>query len=262
MRYRSRSGRTSAALLDVSLTAARGEFVTIIGPSGSGKSTLLRIIAGLIRPDEGTVSIFGESVERAQANKHIGLVPQALALLPWRTVQQNVQLGLEVNRRADKQKRRDPVEILQAFGLGAVLDVRPAELSGGMRQRVAIARAFALEPAVLLMDEPFNALDELTADVLRHQLLELWQTTGTTVVFVTHSVSEAVLLSDRVIVLSSSPGSVRASVAIDLARPRGELIELTDAFRDAERSVRLALRGQVVPPAVASGSVDHEDRGR
>ena len=242
--YATPSGEHTAAVADVRLSVGRGEFVTLIGPSGCGKTTLLRVVAGLTEPDEGTVSIFGESVERARRNKHIGLVPQALALLPWRTVIENVRLGLEVNKKAAKTASppRDPAEILDAFGLGAVLDKRPAELSGGMRQRVAIARAFALQPAVLLMDEPFSSLDELTSEVLRHELLELWHSTETTVLFVTHSVTEAVLLSDRVAVMSSGPGTIHAVVPIDIGRPRGELIELTEAFRDAEYRVRLELR--------------------
>jgi len=241
--YATPSGHRAQALLGVDLSVGRGEFVTLIGPSGSGKTTLLRVVAGLAAPDDGSVSIFGESVERARRNKHIGLVPQALALLPWRTVLENVRLGLEVNRRAGvAAPSRDPVEILDAFGLGEVLDKRPRELSGGMRQRVAIARAFALEPAVLLMDEPFSSLDELTGEVLRHELLELWQATRTTVLFVTHSVTEAVLLSDRVAVMSAGPGTIHTVMPIEIGRPRGELIELTEAFRDAELKVRLELR--------------------
>jgi NitT/TauT family transport system ATP-binding protein len=234
---------TVHALEPLDLDVPRGSFVTLIGPSGCGKTTVLRIVAGLLEADAGEVSIFGEPVEGARRAKHIGFVPQSLGLLPWRSVLDNVRLPLEVNRSANRPAR-DPVEILSAFGLGDFLDFRPAELSGGMRQRVAIARAFAFEPAVLLMDEPFAALDELTREVLRHELLRLWQSARTTVLFVTHSVAEAVLLSDEVLVMSPAPGRIRARIAIDLPRPRGDLIELTDAFHDLERSVRLALRGQ------------------
>ncbi len=235
-----------AALAPIEIEISRGSFVTLIGPSGCGKTTLLRIVAGLVTADSGSLSIFGEPVERARANKHIGFVPQTLGLLPWRTVLENVRLPLEVNRRANRPAR-DPEEILSAFGLGEFLSYRPAELSGGMRQRVAIARAFAFEPQVLLMDEPFTALDELTREVLRHELLTLWQSTATTVLFVTHSVTEAVLLSDEVLVMSPSPGRIVVRVAIDLPRPRGDLVELTDEFRAREREVRLALGGGASP---------------
>ncbi|HVB05597.1 MAG TPA: ABC transporter ATP-binding protein [Acidimicrobiales bacterium] len=231
------------ALAPVDLEVGRGRFVTLIGPSGCGKTTLLRIVAGLLTADLGSVSLFGEPVERARANKRIGFVPQSLGLLPWRTVLANVRLPLEVNRRANRPAR-DPVAILEAFGLADYLDFRPAQLSGGMRQRVAIARAFAFSPPVLLMDEPFAALDELTREVLRHELLALWQSEQTTVLFVTHSVTEAVLLSDEVVVMSPAPGRIRARIPVDLPRPRGEFIELTEGFRALEREVRLALRGE------------------
>lgn len=247
-RYNSSRGPVDA-LEPLDLDIARGSFVTLIGPSGCGKSTLLRIIAGLSPADAGTISIFGESVERARRNKNIGFVPQSLALLPWRSVLENVELALEINKSANRSTR-SAVEILSAFGLGDYLSYLPAQLSRGMRQRVAIARAFALEPALLLMDEPFAALDELTRELLRHELLELWQSTGTTVLFVTHSVTEAVLLSDEVVVMSPSPGRIQARVAIDLKRPRGDLIELSEPFRALEREVRVALRGS---PAQAEG---------
>jgi len=236
-------GSGPPALRDISLTVAPGSFVTIIGPSGCGKSTLLRILAGLEHQDSGSVSIFGESVDRARENKHIGYVPQSLALLPWRSVLDNVRLPLQIGRNiAAREGDRDPEEILRAFGLGDVLNRRPAELSGGMRQRVAIARVFALAPAVLLMDEPFSSLDEMTSEVLRHELLTLWQNNRTTVVFVTHSVSEAVLLSDEVVVMSPSPGEIREVIEIDLDRPRDNLVEITPAFHEFERRVRLSLR--------------------
>jgi NitT/TauT family transport system ATP-binding protein len=236
--------RSTVALSDVNLTVDRGQFVTLIGPSGCGKSTLLRILAGLTDADEGDVSIFGESITRAREAKHIGLVPQSPALLPWRTVLENVELPLQLNRRAGRtpSDNADPREILAAFGLSQVLDKRPDQLSGGMQQRVAIARAFAFRPAVLLMDEPFSALDELTREVLRHELVDLWQQFRTTVVFVTHSVAEAVLLSDVVVVMSASPGRIGTTIPVGLGRPRAELVELSDEFRAVETDVRIALR--------------------
>jgi NitT/TauT family transport system ATP-binding protein len=241
------SGRqVTTALEGITMSVERGRFVTLIGPSGCGKTTLLRVVAGLTEADAGEVSIFGESVGAARANKHIGFVPQSPALLPWRTVLDNVRLPLQVNRRAGERHPgavRDPEAILESFGLGGVLDKRPAQLSGGMQQRVAIARAFAFDPALLLMDEPFSALDELTREVLRHELLDLWGAHRKTVLFVTHSVAEAVVLSDAIVVMSAQPGRILSVVEVDLPRPRGELVELTDGFRELERRVRLALRG-------------------
>jgi NitT/TauT family transport system ATP-binding protein len=231
------------ALADITLAVPRGQFVTLIGPSGCGKTTLLRIAAGLTIADSGEVAIFGETVDAATINKHIGFVPQAPALLPWRSVLENVRLPLQVNRRKQSSELRDPVEILAAFGLGHVLDMRPAQLSGGMQQRVAIARAFAFDPPLLLMDEPFSALDEFTREVLRHELLEVWERDQKTVIFVTHSVTEAVLLSDIVVVMSAQPGQIRAVVPVELARPRGDEIELTSNFIEVERRVRAELRG-------------------
>lgn len=238
------------ALSPVDLYVPPGHFVTLIGPSGCGKSTLLRLMAGLEPPDQGRISLFGEDLRQARQAKNIGFVPQALALLPWRTVLDNVKLPLQLNQGADKDRARparDPAEVLRSLGLGDVLDRRPAELSGGMRQRVAVARAFAHEPAVLLMDEPFSALDELTSEVLRRELLELWQSTRTTVVFVSHSISEAVLLSDEVVVMGA-PGRPLAHIEVALARPRGDMVELSDEFRDVEREVRLALRATAGAP--------------
>ncbi|HEX4082186.1 MAG TPA: ABC transporter ATP-binding protein [Acidimicrobiales bacterium] len=228
----------------VSLDLRRGEFVTVIGPSGCGKSTLLRVVAGLLPADRGRVSIFGETVEKAATAKHIGFVPQSPALLPWRSVIDNVRLPTQVNRRAaaDGRDVRDPEELLRAFGLGGVLDRYPSQLSGGMQQRVAIARAYVFGPAVLLMDEPFSALDELTREVQRHELLDFWQANRKTVLFVTHSVPEAVALSDRIVVMSARPGRVHAVIDVDLARPRRDAVESTPAFHELVEQVRDTLR--------------------
>lgn len=234
-----------AAIEDVSLSLETGQFVTIIGPSGCGKTTLLRIVAGLLQPDSGTVSVFGSSVDRAADAKHIGFVPQSPALLPWRTVLENVRLPLQVNRKADAAEGRaslDPADVLRSFGLGNVLDRRPAQLSGGMEQRVAIARAFVFDPPVLLMDEPFSAVDELTREVLRHELLSVWQGSRKTVLFVTHSIAEAIALSDAVVIMSPHPGTVQKVVPIDLARPRGDLVETTSDFHELERQIRMEIR--------------------
>jgi NitT/TauT family transport system ATP-binding protein len=231
-----------AAIDNVSLSVQRGQFVTVIGPSGCGKTTLLRIVAGLLPVQRGEVSIFGESVARAIEAKHIGFVPQSPALLPWRSVLDNVRLPLEVNKKAESAADRakiDPIALLESFGLGHVLKRRPAQLSGGMQQRVAIARAFVFDPPILLMDEPFAAVDELTRESLRHELLSIWQANKKTVLFVTHSIAEAIALSDAVVIMSPHPGRIQKVVPINLPRPRGDLVETTDDFHELEREVRL-----------------------
>jgi NitT/TauT family transport system ATP-binding protein len=235
------------ALDQVDLVVERGSFFTVIGPSGAGKSTLLRVMAGLVRPDAGHVSVFGEAPVEASRAKHLGWVPQSPALLPWRTVLENVRLPLEVNKRA-RCDERDPKEILERLGLGQAKSMLPAHLSGGMRQRVAIARAFAFAPALLLMDEPFGALDEMTREHVAHLLLELWQAERPTVVFVTHSVTEAVVLSDRVAVMGE--GKLTAPVDITLPRPRPDGVEDTARFHELTGELRSRLKQAfIAPPA-------------
>lgn len=227
------------ALDGVNMAVRRGSFFTVIGPSGAGKSTLLRVLGGLLEADSGGVSVFGEPPAEASRKKHLGWVPQSPALLPWRSVLDNVRLPLQVNRRASCEER-DPEEILARLGLGSAMHLLPAQLSGGMRQRVAVARAFAFAPALLLMDEPFGALDEMTREQAAHLLLELWQAERPTVVFVTHSVNEAVVLSDEVSVMGR--GKVSPPVEIKLSRPRPAGIEDTDEFHGFERELRHQLR--------------------
>lgn len=236
-------------LNNIDMDVASGEFVSIIGPSGCGKSTLLKIISGLLDFDGGDVSIGGTTVKEAARQKSIGLVPQAPALLPWRTVLDNVLLPMRVNKRsrrgAEPSGRRNvksAEELLETFGLGHAIKKYPGQLSGGMQQRVAIARAFVFDPTVLLMDEPFSALDEMTRDRQRLELLDFWQSNQKTVVFVTHSVPEAIILSDRIVVLDAHPGRVHKIIDVNLPRPREEAAYATDAFRDKEAEVRGALR--------------------
>ncbi len=229
-------------LQDIDLTVAEGEFVTVVGPSGCGKSTLLRVVAGLLPVDSGTVTIAGESPDRASSAKNIGLVPQAPALLPWRTVLDNVRLPLQINKNAPSRVARDPIDLLESFGLGHVVNRYPSQISGGMQQRVAIARAYVFDPAVLLMDEPFAALDELNREAQRHTLLEFWERNQKTVLFVTHSVAEAVTMSDRIVVMSSQPGRVARVIDVDLPRPRSQSIEATPAFISLAETVRRELR--------------------
>lgn len=235
------------ALVDVQLSVQRGEFVSVIGPSGCGKSSLLRIVAGLLRPDTGSVSIFGDDPSAACAKKQVGLVPQTPALFPWRSVLDNVRLPFQVNRHrhVGGDPPLDPVEVLDALGLGAATNRRPGELSGGMAQRVAVARAFVFGASLLLMDEPFSALDELTRESARQQLLALWQQHRKTVLFVTHSVTEAVLLSDRVVIMTPGPGRLAGEVTVDLPRPRPPGVELTEELRAAELAIRRNLQAVV-----------------
>ena len=247
-----RAARPLTALSNVNLRVGRGEFVSVIGPSGCGKSTLLRLIGGLLQPTEGRVDLAGATPAEAQRRKAIGYVFQDPSLLPWRNVIANVTLPLEVNRRRrSEDRRRSPHDLLHLVGLSQFESYYPRELSGGMQQRVALARALVFEPSLLLMDEPFGALDEITRRAMRYELLRIWQArlpacrTGwpdgqagdggsgrKTVVFVTHSIPEAITLSDRVVVMSGSPGTVRAVIDIDLPRPRDEDMETQPAFLD------------------------------
>jgi NitT/TauT family transport system ATP-binding protein len=244
----------TTALDDVHLTVPSGRFVSLIGPSGCGKSTLLRLVAGLEQPDHGEVSVHGVTPAQACAAKMIGLVPQSPALLPWLSVLRNVTLPQKINRGAGKRRERiadfaerqtavpDMEELLVKAGLGDALHKLPAQLSGGMRQRAAIVRAFGLQPDVLVMDEPFSALDEFTRESLQDQLLDLWEELRTTVLFVTHSVSEAVRLSDTVVVMAPSPGRIVESIDVDLPRPRGERLFGERRFHEYEDLVRERLR--------------------
>jgi NitT/TauT family transport system ATP-binding protein len=219
------------AIREISLQIPENEFVTLIGPSGCGKSTLLRIVGGLIPPTGGRVEIRGRSPQDAQRAKDIGFVFQQPALLPWRTVAENIELPFGLNKQSGGDRRLGSIEeLLTLVGLKQFAKAHPYELSGGMQQRVAIARALIFDPSLLLMDEPFGALDEITREGMRYELLRIWGQARKTVIFVTHSIPEAVVLSDRVVVMSSRPGQVREVIRIDLPRPRGEEIESSPEF--------------------------------
>ncbi len=226
------------ALDPVDLDVAPGEVVTVLGPSGCGKTTLLRMIAGLEQPTAGTVTIDGEPPAESRRTKRIGFVPQSPALLPWRTVEANVRLLQDVNRQANPSEMPSIGDLLTDVGLADFEQAYPHELSGGMQQRVALARAFALGAPYLLMDEPFAALDEITRADMRHLLGRLCEPLNTAVVFVTHSLAEAVYLSDRVAVLSARPGRVVGVERIDLPRPRIPAMEDDPAFFTAETRLR------------------------
>jgi NitT/TauT family transport system ATP-binding protein len=241
--------RELVALEAVKLEVAAGEFVSVIGPSGCGKTTLLRIVGGLLEPTCGSVRIAGGPPRLAQQNKHIGYVFQEASLLPWRSALENVRLPLEINGGNGAARREDVERLLGLVKLREFAHYHPWELSGGMQQRVALARALVFDPPLLLMDEPFGALDEITREALRFELLRIWQGTGEkglrkTVLFVTHSIPEAVLLSDRVIVLSPSPGTVRGLVEIALPRPRREGVEDDALFLRYVAALRSLLKEQ------------------
>jgi ABC-type nitrate/sulfonate/bicarbonate transport system ATPase subunit len=213
-----RPGGRLEVLEGIDLDVEPGEVVALIGPNGSGKSTLLRVAAGLLAPRDGSVELDGRAI--AEPDPAIGLVFQEPRLLPWRSVAANVAYPLELAGWPRPRRAARINELLELIGLAGWADARPSQLSGGMRQRVALARALALEPRVLLLDEPFSALDALTRERLNLELLDLWARTGTSIIVVTHSIQEAIFLADRVAVLSSRPGRIVANLPVTLPRPR------------------------------------------
>ncbi len=230
------------ALVDVTLTVEPGEFVSLIGPSGCGKSTLLRLIANLIEPTVGDVLVNGKSAAQARLDQDYGMAFQQAGLFEWRSVEKNIELPLEL-KGWDKAKRRARAhEMLELVKLPEFARHMPWQLSGGMQQRIAIARALAAHPQLLLMDEPFGALDEMTREHMQAELLRICAATKTTVVFVTHSIPEAVYLSDRVVVMSPRPGRITDLVDIELGRDRDEDTREDDHFYASITAVREALR--------------------
>jgi NitT/TauT family transport system ATP-binding protein len=230
VRFSSDRGSVTA-LESVSLTLAEGGFLTLLGPSGCGKSTLLRVIADIVQPVAGSVNVLGQTPASARRNRQIGFVFQDATLLPWRNAIDNVRLPLEVGgRRSLPAGAQSPEDLMRLVGLSGWEKALPHELSGGMRQRVAIARALLGKPRILLMDEPFGALDEITRDRLNEELLRIWRDTGTTIVFVTHSIYEAAFLGQQVLMLAARPGRVRELVTVDLPEPRHLPVRETPAF--------------------------------
>ena len=237
----------TVALQDIDLQIEQGEFVSLIGPSGCGKSTLLRIIGDLIEPSRGTVAVNGKSARQARRDHDYGIVFQDAVLYNWRTVAKNVALPLELAgwpRERRQQRVEEMLDLVELRGFG---DHHPWQLSGGMQQRVSIARALSFEPALLLMDEPFGALDEMTRERLNAELLQIWEASGATIVFVTHSIAEAVFLSTRVVVMSPRPGRVSKVIPIELAQPRTAETREDPRFFELATEVREALHfgGQV-----------------
>ena len=229
--YQSRN-RTVHALSKVNLEISEGEFVCLVGPSGCGKTTLLNIIGGFLKPSEGRVMLGGKAVEAGGLDR--GIVFQEYALFPWRTALKNVEFGLEMKGMPEKERREVAQKHLALVKLEKFADMYPHHLSGGMKQRVAIARSLAYDPEVLLMDEPFGALDALTREELQKLLVDVWQKTKKTIVYVTHNVAEAVYLADRVVVFSCQPGRIKTQVKIHIAKPRDPL---TMEFIQYQKSV-------------------------
>src|SRR5438128_3378631 len=240
--YDSGSGMITA-LHDVSLSIAPGEFIALIGPSGCGKSTLMRLIGDLDQPSAGSIQIKGKPPRQARLDRDYGIVFQSPVLYDWRTVRKNVELPLEmsaIDRRARAERARAMLALVELSGSEKRY---PWQLSGGMQQRVAIARALSFEPALLLMDEPFGALDEMTRERLNLELLGIWRKTGTTIVFVTHSIPEAVFLSTRVVVMSARPGRIIDVIEVDLPQPRNDLTREDERYFAFVTRVRERLRG-------------------
>jgi NitT/TauT family transport system ATP-binding protein len=255
-------GRALPVLDGVSFTLAEGEIVALLGKSGSGKSTLLRCVAGLIAPSSGTVSYRGTPL--TGANPGVAMVFQTFALLPWLTVQQNVELGLEARGVAAAERAERAVTAIDLIGLDGFESAYPKELSGGMRQRVGFARAIVTEPDALLMDEPFSALDVLTAENLRNELVKLWEGHGApvkSILIVTHNIEEAVLLADRVLVLSSNPGRIRAELTVGLPRPRDRHAPRFEALVDTIYGI-LTGREQAAVDALETGGVPVQPAAR
>jgi NitT/TauT family transport system ATP-binding protein len=241
----------TVALQDIDLEIEQGEFISLIGPSGCGKSTLLRVIGDLVEPSAGSVTVNGKPARQARRDHDYGIVFQDAVLYDWRTVAKNVALPLELAGWERERRHRRVAEMLDLVELRGFAEHHPWQLSGGMQQRVSIARALSFDPALLLMDEPFGALDEMTRERLNAELLRIWQASGSTIVFVTHSIAEAVFLSTRVVVMSPRPGRVSKIIPIDLPQPRGTETREDPRFFELATELREALHlgGHVEVPA-------------
>ena len=230
------------AVRNISFSVGQDEFVSIVGPSGCGKSTMLRLIADLLPPSAGAISVAGQSAREARLGRAIGVVFQNPVLYAWRSVHRNVELPLEVMGVDRAERRRRSTEMLELVGLEDFARKSPWQLSGGMQQRVAIARALSFNPDILLMDEPFGALDELTRERMNAELQRIWESTHTTILFITHSIPEAVFLSNRVLVMSPRPGRIVLDRKIDLPHPRDERTREDDRFFHLINEIRAGLR--------------------
>lgn len=245
MTYQADNGNDVTALTDINLEVKKGEFVALLGPSGCGKSTLLNIIADLLQPTEGNVTVGGETPKEARLKQRYGIVFQRPVLFDWRTVQKNIELPLEVMKWKKEDRKERSTKMLGLVNLSDFADHYPQQLSGGMQQRVGIARALAINPEILLMDEPFSALDEFTKEKLHEDILHIWRKTKKTIVFVTHNIQEAVYLSDKIVVLSPHPGRVSAIIDVnkELPRPRVPQMKTDVAFNKLVSKVRNSFEG-------------------
>ncbi|MEQ8697098.1 MAG: ABC transporter ATP-binding protein [Bauldia litoralis] len=239
--YETRDGATVDALSGIDLEIGDAEFVTLVGPSGCGKSTLLRLVAGLAAPSGGRIAVDGEAVDRPR--RDIGVVFQSPTLLPWASILDNVLFPLKIMRAMTPDAPERARALLRLAGLEEFAEMFPGELSGGMQQRAAICRALVNDPAILLMDEPFGALDALTREEMSLELLRIWSARPKTILFVTHSIPEAVLLSDRVVVMSSRPGRIAEVIDVPLPRPRSFDMEALPEFQDRARRIRALICG-------------------
>ena len=239
------------ALQGFDLQVSKGEFLSLVGPSGCGKSTFLNILLGLLKPDSGELSLNGRQINGPGPER--AMVFQEFGLLPWRTVLANVELGLELKGVAPSNRRERALELIKLVGLENFQSHYPHELSGGMKQRVGLARALATEPEVLLMDEPFAALDAQTRDLMQAELLQIWERTKKTVLFVTHSIEEAAYLSDRVVIMTARPGRMKNILKIDLPRPRDYEMRLTPEFNDIKAKIWSTLKDELGAKATDNG---------
>ena len=242
MTFNAGSANATTALKGINLTIAPGEFVSLIGPSGCGKSTLLRLVGDLLTPTTGDIQVAGKSARQARLDQEYGIVFQVPVLLEWRTIMKNVMLPMELRKSSRQEQRERAQQLIEMVELKGFEKHYPWQLSGGMQQRAAIARALAIHPRLLLMDEPFGALDEMTRERMNLELHRIWQQTGTTVLFVTHSIAEAVFLSTRIVVMSARPGEILHITEVDLPKQRDINTREDPAFFRLETEVREWLR--------------------
>jgi NitT/TauT family transport system ATP-binding protein len=242
--FKSKDRDPVTALNNFTIEVAKGEFVSIVGPSGCGKSTFLNIVLGLVKPDTGEIRLNGTPIRGPGQER--AMVFQEFGLLPWRTVTANVELGLELKGVPAAQRADRATELIKLVGLAGFERHYPHELSGGMKQRVGLARALATEPEVLLMDEPFAALDAQTRDLMQAELLQIWERTQKTVIFVTHSIEEAAYLSDRVIVMTARPGRTKSILKVNLPRPRDYEMRLSAQFNDIKADIWNTLKDELI----------------